>query len=140
MKKINFPLIFGFVFIGFVIIYMVSGFVGIFKKPIQSKNEYKCATIVYFNHAIKNLDTAYSNVVLYDDSLTSFTDPYGNKITPKDFVKESDKTDKDENDDDYITTRRILIKSGDSYELSILSDSLCLSKTAMDSIRRKEDN
>ena len=138
-SKDNIPGVIGtlisLLFIGGCIFYIFT------KKPDPPpKNQAKCTREIYFNHNTHRFDTAYSNMVLYRDSVVSFTDPEGKIWLAKDFVTKEDETDVDEDNDEFITDRIITVTSGDRFTLEIIDDTACGNKRKMDSLRGLDKN
>jgi len=127
MKKIKdlmYP-IFGIAFIIICIIVAVLDFINTNKKQPPLTNENQCAEFIYYDPQHKNIDTAYSNVVMYGDSLVNFTSPMGITYSSRDIIDEKDETEDDEDGISSIAMRDITVSNGERFKITFTDDTLC---------------
>jgi len=55
-------------------------------KTEPLKNEMHCAQYIYYNPIKRIIDTAYSPIIIYGDSIINLTTPMGKTWSSKDFL------------------------------------------------------
>jgi len=83
------------------------------------------------------MDTAYSQIVTYGDSIVDITTPNGKTWWAKDFVTREDAVIDDTDGSD------ITVSDGSRYKIISLDSGRCQTKAIMDSIRQtytRDDN
>lgn len=122
-----------------IIIFLAIGFV-IFKACTRPsvypppKNEIHCAQYIYFNSGLHKMDTIYSPITMFDDSIVNITTPQGKVFWAKDFV------DKQSIIIDETDATDLTISDGSRYKVIPLDRGKCQSKIKMDSIRNTYSN
>lgn len=97
--------------------------------PPPSKNETHCAQFVYFNSSTHKIDTTYSPILTYNDSIVNITTPTGKVWWAKDFVVREDILV------DETPASDVTISDGTRYKIIPLDSGSCQRKAIMDSIR-----
>ena len=94
-------------------------------------NRIDCDELIYFNPSDKKFDTTYVEVSIKKDSLYSFKAPTGRIWFRKDFANV------EINNVDYGDMWDITVNDGERFKLTAISNSGCLIKSKMDSIKNQ---
>lgn len=93
------------------------------------RNETWSAQLIYFNHQKHSIDTTYSSVVMYEDSIVNFKTPTGRIWMAKEFLENS------EINDTNPTSYDVTVSSGERFKIMPLDSGNIKSKATMDSIK-----